>query len=89
MIPDEYVTETLIDAIILKNPMDIEFIKAELLTDKHFIKILLKDGGLLGLIPIERRTLGLCKVAIENEEYAEKFIPKKLKRFMVWNGEYY
>jgi len=82
LIPDKYVSELLIDAIIEKNPMDIEFIKAGFLSDEHYRKVLHKDGGLLGLIPNRRRTLELCKIAIEDEAYAKLFIPKKLKRLV-------
>jgi len=78
-VPNKYVTDSLIEAIILKNPMDSQFICSKLLTDEHYKKILRKDGGLLGLLPIYRRTLELCKIAIEEEPYAEKFIPNKLR----------
>jgi len=59
--------------------MDIQFVNTTLLTDAHYIKVLSKDGGLLGLIPEERRTRELCMIAVENESYAEKFIPENLK----------
>jgi len=79
MVPDKRVSEELIDAIILKSPMDIQFIKAKLLSNDHYSRVLLKDGGLLGLIPEKRRTLELCRLAVLNEEYAEKFVPEELK----------
>jgi len=72
-------SEALIDAIIDKNPLDLQYIKTKLLTDDHYKRVLLKDGGLLGLIPIKRRSLELCQVAITEEVYAERFIPRKIK----------
>jgi len=78
-IPDVYVGEDLIEAIILKNPLDLQYINPNLLSAEHYKRILLKDGGLLGLIPKERRTVDLCKIAIDNEDYAKRFIPEKIK----------
>jgi len=78
-IPDEYVNELLIQTIIGKNPMDIQYVSPWLLTDEHYKNVLSKDGGLLGLISIERRNLLLCKIAILEEPYAEKFVPEELK----------
>jgi len=78
-IPDDYVTSKLIDAIIHKNPMDIQFISSILLKDEHYRQVLCKDGGLLGVIPIRRRTLELCRIAFLEEPYAEKFIPENLR----------
>jgi len=78
-IPDKLVNELLIDAIILKNPLDIQYISPFLLKKDHYERILRKDGGLLGLIPYERRSLELCKLAIKDEVYAKKFIPQELK----------
>jgi len=82
MISNECVSESLIDAIIGKNPMDIRYINSTLLSDDHYKRVLGKDGGLLGLIPIERRTLGLCKLAIKDEPYAETFVPENLKNLV-------
>jgi len=78
-IPDVLVNERLLEAITIKNPIDIEFVNPNLLTDDHYKRILCRDGGLLGLIPEERRTLELCKLAISEEEYAVKFVPEGLK----------
>jgi len=79
IVPDEYVRESLIEAIFLKNPLDIQYINSTRLTDEHYKRMLCKDGGLLGLIPEARRTMKLCKIAVENEAYAERFVPEKLK----------
>ena len=78
-VPDEYVCEFLLKAIVLTNPMDIQYVNTNLLTDEHYKRVLLEDGGLLGLLPVERRTLDLCKLALAEEPYAEKFIPEELK----------
>jgi len=79
IIPDTYSTKLLIGAITWRNPMDIQFVNPDLITDEHYERILHKDGGLLGLIPEERRTLKLCQLAMLNEEYAIKFVPDNLK----------
>jgi len=79
MIPDYCIDELFIDAIVLKNPMDIQYINTTLLTDDHYKRVLCKDGGLLGLIPEERRTLELCKIATLEEPYAETFVPERFK----------
>jgi len=79
MIPDRFVSELLITAMITKNPMDIQFVRDTLLTDKHYERMLYKDGGLLGLISPKRRTLELCSIAVKEEEYAMKFVPQKLR----------
>jgi len=80
-IPDEYLVNRvmLIFDIIRENPMDIQYISPNLLTNEHYKKVLQKDGGLLGLLPEERRTLELCKVAVLEEPYAKKFVPEELK----------
>jgi len=79
MVPDNYVNEVLIEAIALRNPMDIEFVNADLLSDGDYKQILCRDGGLLGLVPEDRRNLELCQVAVEEEPYAETFVPERLK----------
>jgi len=76
---DDFASEALIDAIINQNPIDIQYINAILLTDAKYEEVLKKDGGLLGIIPLERRTLLLCKVAVKEESYAERFVPVELK----------
>jgi len=78
-VPNACVSKALIEAIIARNPMDLQFIDVLFLTDDHYRRILIKDGGLLGLIPEKRRTLELCRLAVENEEYAKNFIPANLK----------
>jgi len=78
-IADERVSKFLIQAIILNNPMDIQFVSEKLITDEDYARVLKKDGGLLGIIPEARRTLELCNLAIKNEEYAERFIPERFK----------
>jgi len=78
-VPNGYVCELLITAIVVKNPMDIQYISPNLLTDENYRSILRKDGGLLGLLPESRRTLALCKLAVREEPYAERFIPENLK----------
>ena len=79
IIPDIFVDELLIQAIIGRNPLDLQYINATLLTDKHYKSVLRKDGGLLGLLPEARRTLSLCRIAIKEEPYAQKFIPEELR----------
>jgi len=78
-IPDDCITELTIGAIIFKNPLDIQFVSEGLVSDVHYMQVLRKDGGLLGLIPANRRTLELCRVAIKEEPFAEKFIPEELR----------
>ena len=79
MIPDMFVGERLIEYMVLSKPMDIQYINPNLIKDADYGKLLRKDGGLLGLIPEDRRTLELCEIAIGEEEYAVRFIPEKLK----------
>ena len=79
MIPDELINDSVIRVIFLKNPMDIQYINPKLLSDDHYKRVLYKDGGLLGLVPEVRRTLELCKIAIAEEPYAEKFVPERFK----------
>jgi len=83
-IPDRFVNEQLIDAIILKNPMDIQFVSEKLLSDENYKKVLNEDGVLLGLIPEPRRTLELCQVAISSDAYAIKFVPEILKSLVIY-----
>jgi len=78
-IPDECVDTLLIKLITRRNPMDMQFINPNLLTDEDYGRMLRQDGGLLGLIPEDRRSLELCQIAIKNEDYAETFIPSKFK----------
>jgi len=78
-IPDEDVTKFLVDAIVFKNPMDIQFICEALITDKDYENVLLKDGGLLGVVPESRRSLELCQIAVNEEAYAINFVPENLK----------
>jgi len=78
-VPDYCVDALLIKAIVNRNPLDLQYINATLLSDKIYARVLRKDGGLLGLVPEERRTLTLCEIAIFEEQYAERFIPQKLR----------
>jgi len=79
MIPHKYVNKLLMKTIIQKNPMDIQFVKHNLITTEFYKQVLVKDGGLLGLIPEERRTLELCRLAVSEEPYAETFVPERFK----------
>jgi len=78
-VPDYCADEYFIGRILYRNPLDLQFVNPNLISDEHYKKALYKDGGLLGLIPENRRTLELCKIALENEEYAERFIPEALR----------
>jgi len=53
-----------------------------LLIDGDYKKVLYKDGGLLGLIPEDRRSIELCRIAVGEEPYAEKFVPEELRIFI-------
>jgi len=79
IIPNFFVDRYLIQAIINENPLDLQYINDKLLTDDNYREVLFRDGGLLGIIPEERRTLELCQIAILDELYAEKFIPEELR----------
>jgi len=78
-VPDDCVGDLLIDAIIERNPMDIQYVNTTLLTNEQCKRILRKDGGLLGLFPVKQRTSELCRIAVKEEPYAEKFIPERFK----------
>jgi len=84
MIPDKYVNESLTDAILLRNPLDIQYVNADLITDGVYIGLVKKDGGLLGLIPEERRSQHLCALAYYNEPYAMRFIPEAMKSLVFY-----
>jgi len=62
-----------------KNPYNFEKLKDEYQTIALCKKIVSLDGGLLGLVPEDRRTLEVCQIAVENEPFATTFIPKALK----------
>jgi len=78
-VSDECVTKLLIETIIDNNPLDIEFINSNLISDDDYRNVLRKDGGLLGIIPEDRRNLELCKIAVTEELYAIKFVLENLR----------
>jgi len=86
IIDDYYISQSFIDAIIDRNPMDLQYLSFTVLIDvlkaSDYERVLRLDGGLLGLLPESRRTLELCRIAIENEPYAKRFVPKYLKGFV-------
>jgi len=78
-IPDEYICKLVMATLLARHPMDIQFVNEKLVTDDDYTKVLLKDGGLLGIIPEERRTLELCQIAVDEEPYAVRFVPETLR----------
>jgi len=68
-----------VSAIIRSNPYNIEKLPLIQLTDEDYSLAVSLDGGVLALIPEDRKTLDICNVAMENEPYAKEFIPESLK----------
>jgi len=81
-IPVSFLDDNLIFEIINKNAYNIEHLPQELLVDKYYLMAVGYDGGLLALVPDEKITIELCKVALENDEIALNFIPEKYKKLL-------
>jgi len=78
LIAERYLIPSVILAIITKNPYNIENIPSMRLIDEDYKLAVSLDGGVLALIPEDRKTLDICKIAVENEPYAKEFVPKHL-----------
>jgi len=61
--------------IIKRDPYLLEYINPKMLSDEHYKLAVSLDGGLLSLVPINLRSKEICDIAIENEPFAENFIP--------------
>jgi len=82
-LPDKYLTPRVITEIIKISPYNVENISPIRLTAEDYKLAVSIDGAVLALIPEAWRTLDICKIAIENEPYAESFVPESLKRLLI------
>jgi len=65
-------------AAIHRYPLDLKFIPKTLTQIQRNIlwhAALVKDGSTLGIIPPSKRTLAICRIALENSPKAMKYIP--------------
>jgi len=82
-LPEKYLVSSVIVAIITKNPYNIEKLSSIQLTDEDYNLAVSIDGGVLAFVPEERKTLDICKLAIENEPYAREFVPESLNKLLI------
>ena len=82
-LPKKYLISRVIVALININPYNIEKISSISLKEEDYKLAVSIDGGVLALIPEDKKTLDICKIAVENEPYAKAFLPKNLKELLI------
>ena len=65
------------EQLILKNLFNIVFIKDELLTENLCKNVVRQYGCLLKYIPNEKRTIEICKLAIEQDQFALLYVEEQ------------